>query len=216
MLACSGDISGLAVLDIGCGEGRFGRMLAERGAVVTGLDPCAPLIAAAQDRSPTSLYTVGGAENLPFRDRVFDAAIMYLVLIDVFDFRKAIREAHRVLREGGRLVVANIISFRSACELGWIKDDNGERLYVAVNNYFEEKANHAAWCGISVTNYHRPAQAYFQAFIDAGFRLAAYHEPAPSAELAAEQPGFAAENRVPYFDVHVWVRQAPWVESLAK
>ena len=38
MLAAVGDAKGLAVIDLGCGEGRFSRMLAERGARVTGLD----------------------------------------------------------------------------------------------------------------------------------------------------------------------------------
>jgi 2-polyprenyl-3-methyl-5-hydroxy-6-metoxy-1,4-benzoquinol methylase len=44
MLDAVGDVSGLSVIDRGCGEGRFSRMMAESGAKVTGLDLCESLI----------------------------------------------------------------------------------------------------------------------------------------------------------------------------
>ena len=48
MLAACGDVKGLRVLDCGCGEGRFCRLLADRGAAyVLGLDLCGPMIEAA-------------------------------------------------------------------------------------------------------------------------------------------------------------------------
>jgi 2-polyprenyl-3-methyl-5-hydroxy-6-metoxy-1,4-benzoquinol methylase len=51
-----GDVAGLAVLDIGCGEGRFSRKLADSGAVVTGIDPCRAFVEAAARRHPTGNY----------------------------------------------------------------------------------------------------------------------------------------------------------------
>ena len=48
MLQACGDVTGVRALDCGCGEGRFCRMLAQRGAAyVLGLDLCAPMIEAA-------------------------------------------------------------------------------------------------------------------------------------------------------------------------
>ncbi|MEL7238994.1 MAG: methyltransferase domain-containing protein, partial [Planctomycetota bacterium] len=41
MLRAAGDVTGKRVIDIACGEGRFSRMLAERGAKVLGVDACA-------------------------------------------------------------------------------------------------------------------------------------------------------------------------------
>ena len=50
MLEACGDVRGLRVLDCGCGEGRFCRMLVERGAeYALGLDLCEPMIRAAQE-----------------------------------------------------------------------------------------------------------------------------------------------------------------------
>jgi 2-polyprenyl-3-methyl-5-hydroxy-6-metoxy-1,4-benzoquinol methylase len=45
MLDLCGAVHGLDVIDVGCGEGRFCRMLAKRGAHMTGIDPTAKLIA---------------------------------------------------------------------------------------------------------------------------------------------------------------------------
>ena len=44
MLNTVGDVSGVRVIDLGCGEGRFCRMLAERGAKAIGVDLCEPFI----------------------------------------------------------------------------------------------------------------------------------------------------------------------------
>src|SRR3954452_12506693 len=52
-----GDVRDLDVIDLGCGEGRFARMLAARGARVLGVDLCEPLIAAARAATTSSLQT---------------------------------------------------------------------------------------------------------------------------------------------------------------
>ena len=204
MLELCGDVMGLAALDVGCAEGRFSRMLAMRGAVVTGFDPCRAFVDTAAARHPTGKYLVASAEVIPFPAATFDLTVCYLVLIDVPDFRKAIFEMARMLKPGGRLVVANQVSFRTAVDTGWVRDEAGNRLHVAVDDYFTEKAAHVAWCGISITNFHRPAEAYFSAFLDAGLRLTAYREPHPTPEQLAEHPSLETEARVALFNVMAW------------
>ena len=205
VLELCGDVDGLSVLDVGCGEGRFSRKLSERGAVVIGFDPCFPLARLALDRQPVGRYLRASAEAIPLATGQFDLVVCYLVLIDVPGFRAAIREMARVLRPSGKLVVANIVSFRTACDTGWVRDESGRRLHVAVDGYYAERATHAEWCGISVTNYHRPAEAYFGAFLDAGLRLTAYREPRPSADVLAAHAEFEPEARVPLFNVMAWI-----------
>src|SRR5215212_1548335 len=66
MLDVVGTVEALDVIDLGCGEGRFSRMLAARGARVTGIDLCEPMIAAASaSRSSTrETYAVADMESL--------------------------------------------------------------------------------------------------------------------------------------------------------
>ena len=92
-----------AVLDVGCGEGRFCRMLRRVGVVsTTGIDPTPALIAAARARDIEGNYVEAAAEHLPFGDDSFDLVVSYLTLIDIPDLQAAIREMARVLRPGAR------------------------------------------------------------------------------------------------------------------
>ncbi len=202
MLRLAGDVRGLDVLDVGCGEGRFARMLAERGAKVTGVEPTRALREIARQRHPDGEYVEGVGETLPFPDKSFDLTIAYLVLIDIPDFRKAIQELARVTKRGGRVLVANVNSFMSTRPDPWIRED-GALKHVAVDNYFDERADVVAWGGIEIVNFHRPLSAYMSAFLEQGLRLAAFEEPRP----AGEGPGLADDLRVPTFVVMCWQKE---------
>lgn len=198
-----GDVQNLRVLDLGCGEGRFGRQLAERGARVTGLEPTAALCAAAQARGGYDEVLDGDATQLTFPDAHFDLVLAYLVLIDIADFRAAIREAHRVLRPGGRFIVPNITPFRSATTRYWLRDEGGAKLGWIVEDYGVERAEVYEWSGIRVRNYHRPLTAYLDAYLEAGFVLERYRELLPSDAILEEFPTKYDERMAPNFDLAV-------------
>ena len=115
MLEACGDVNGLSILDSGCGEGRFARMLVERGAThVLGLDLCAPMIDAAKElQSERETYRVANVEELEFLNSgAFDLAVSYLNQCDLPDFAANTREVFRVLKQGGRFIVANLHAIR--------------------------------------------------------------------------------------------------------
>jgi len=76
-------LSGGRALDVGCGEGRFCRMLRAEGFDPVGLDPTAELLVEARIRDPDGIYLEGRAEALDFPDGHFDLAVTYLTLIDI-------------------------------------------------------------------------------------------------------------------------------------
>jgi phytoene synthase len=78
------------VIDIGCGEGRFCRMLAARGIATTGIDPAAALIDQARRLHPDGDYHVAAAETMAVADGGFDMAVCYLSLIDMPDLDAAL------------------------------------------------------------------------------------------------------------------------------
>jgi SAM-dependent methyltransferase len=94
--------SGTRVLDVATGPGVIAAAAAERGAIVTGLDFSAAMLAEARRRHPTLAFSEGDAEGLPFGDRSFDAVVMNFGMLHVPRPDAAIAEAHRVLRAGGR------------------------------------------------------------------------------------------------------------------
>ena len=94
-----GDVSGRKVVDLGCGEGRFSRMLAERGAMVTGVDLCRPFIEYAKShRVSDEVYLIGDMEDLHgVSSDEFDLAVSYITFVDVPDLRGCVRSLGHVL-----------------------------------------------------------------------------------------------------------------------
>lgn len=94
------------VVDVGCGPGTAARKAAQRGARVTGVDPSSAMLRVARivTRTGDITWSESTAENLPAADR---AATVVWALATVHhwkDVDKAVAEARRVLRAGGRLV----------------------------------------------------------------------------------------------------------------
>jgi SAM-dependent methyltransferase len=99
---------GRLALELGCGTGIFLEQVAESGARVRGLDLSTDLLAHARRRvagRDNVRVVCGNAERMPFPDREFDAVYGSSVLHHL-DLDPALRETHRVLKPGGRIVFA--------------------------------------------------------------------------------------------------------------
>ena len=203
MLEALGDVNGLNVLDIGCGEGRFCRELATRGAVVTGIDLTKAFVNRARHLGGTTeTYLVDDAETLgKVPEDAFDLAVSYIVLVDLLDYDASVAAAYRVLRPGGRFVICNIHPIRSSVP-GWIKRFD-HKLFYAVDNYMQEGPRQWPWRGKPLVNMHRPLSSYIETFLASGFALEALVEPTPSSAQLEANPNFADEIRVPNFIIYV-------------
>jgi SAM-dependent methyltransferase len=180
-------------------------MLAGRGISATGIDPTRSLLATARQRDPGGEYIEAEAEALPFENETFDLVVSYLSLIDIPDVAPAIAEMVRVLRPGGRLLIANLTSFNTAgVETGWLQDSDGNKLHYPVDDYLRERSAWLEYRGIRVQNHHRPLSTYMQLLLEQGLRLSFFEEPAPVAEAPAARA--ADYVRAPWFLVMEWVK----------
>jgi SAM-dependent methyltransferase len=95
--------AGQRVLDVGCGPGALTTELVGRlgPAAVSAVDPSEPFVAAARERHPGVNVQRAAAEELPFEDRAFDAALAQLVVHFMMDPVVGLREMARVTRKDG-------------------------------------------------------------------------------------------------------------------
>ena len=100
-----GDISGLKIVDIGAGTGRVTRQLASLGARVFGVEPNASLVELAEAAGGGAEYLVASAEATGLESGEFDVSLFSFSLHHVADMEAAIREACRLTRVDGRVVV---------------------------------------------------------------------------------------------------------------
>jgi SAM-dependent methyltransferase len=95
--------AGQRVVDVGCGPGGLARELAARvgNENVAAIDPAPQFAAACRERLPGADVRVGVAEELPWGDGTFDAALSSLVVGFMRDADAGVREMARVTRPGG-------------------------------------------------------------------------------------------------------------------
>lgn len=101
MADLAGVRSGQRVVDVGCGPGALTAELVAREADVTAIDPAEQFVAAVRERYPAVDAQVAGAEDMPFADKTFDAALAQLVVHFMADPVRGLSEMARVTRRGG-------------------------------------------------------------------------------------------------------------------
>ncbi|MFC4061754.1 class I SAM-dependent methyltransferase [Planomonospora corallina] len=169
----AGDVAGRRILDAGCGSGPLAAALRERGAVVTGVDASAGMLALARKRlgDDADLHVADLSGPLPFADGAFDDVVASLVLHYLRDWGPALAELRRVLRPGGRLIASVNHPFVDYA----LQDPRPD--YHATTSYTD------LWTfggkSFPMTFWRRPLHAMTGALTAAGFRLAVLSEPQP-------------------------------------
>ena len=94
------------VLDLGCGSAEIGREISNKGASYFGIDiSTIGLKLAADYRKEGVSLTKCNVENIPFKDNSFDVVISVYSLEHFLYPEKILREAHRVLKQNGRIMI---------------------------------------------------------------------------------------------------------------
>jgi len=95
------------LLDVGCASGVFCEQAGKTGASITGLDLCPAFLVLARQRVPSLHFVQGDMVSLPFEDGSFDVVTGLNVFYYASSPLRALREACRVLKPRGRLVISS-------------------------------------------------------------------------------------------------------------
>lgn len=199
-----GTIADKDILDAGCGEGHNTRKLARMGGHVTGIDISPKMIEfARQEESRTPLgisYKNCSFSNMKILDdQTFDMVVAFMSLMDGRDYAGAVKEIHRVLKEGGDLVFSITHPCFLTKGITWIKDENGSEHRISVGNYFMKAPYVDKWKfsmspesqelpEFEVPNFPRTLSEYMNELISNGFQLVEIREPRPTEEACKKNP----------------------------
>jgi len=173
------ELKGKTVLDLGCSTGFYTEYALEHGAIVTAIDASRKLIdrLASEIKSPKlKLYCADIAQPMPFLDSAsFDLIIASLVLDYIKDWKPMMAELYRVLKKGGRVVIATGHPFATYLYLARINKPE---------SYFAFKMIEDVWARRGPkpfkTNYYiRPLQEVLRPIIESEFKIISIDEPGP-------------------------------------
>lgn len=97
------------VADLGCGTGQIARTLTPFVKHVIGVDASQAMLKTARARNSSIDFREGMLEDLPIADEEVDVALLFLVLHYVVEPERALQEAMRVLKPGGRLLIVDMM-----------------------------------------------------------------------------------------------------------
>jgi ubiquinone/menaquinone biosynthesis C-methylase UbiE len=218
------DVRGLCGLDIGCGEGHNTRLLAQRGARMTGIDIAETFIAHAREeelRTAVGIeYLLASAVELPFGDEQFDFATAFMSLMGIPETQRVLAEAQRVLRRGGFLQFSIAHPCFDTPHRRNLRDAHGTTYAIEVGEYFRNQngeidewtfksAPAAVRDGMPLFKTPRFTQTLSQwlnALIDCGFCIERVAEPRSSDETVRRVPDLQDAQVVAFF-LHVRARK---------
>jgi len=181
IISLAGDVRGLRILDAGCGSGAHAAELIARGAAVTGVDLSANLLEIARRRLGPGVPLRQGdlSQPLPFGESAFDLVLSSLVMHYIADWPPTLREFHRVLAPGGRLVFSTHHPFMDMRISG--SDD-----YLGTYQFTEEWERDGQ--PMTMRFWHRPLRAMLADLRGCGFSVEEVAEPGPAPEMSVTHP----------------------------
>ncbi len=223
-LAMLPEVLGLRGLDIGCGEGNNTRLVAQRGAIMIGVDISPKFIGHARSKEQETRlgieYLAASGSALPFDDESFDFAVAFMSLMDMADQEGAVREAHRVLKPGGFFQFSITHPCFQTPRFKAVYDESGERVAVECGDYFAGAERVLEWIfgaappeareGLEkfrIPTFFRTLSSWMNLLLETGFTLERMAEPCANDETIANCPHLADTRIIAYF-LHIRWRKA--------
>jgi 2-polyprenyl-3-methyl-5-hydroxy-6-metoxy-1,4-benzoquinol methylase len=210
LLRTLGAIRGLRVLDVGCGQGRFTRELARRGAQVTAIDWSDAMVRRARRHErecPLGIrfrHLDAREIGATWRAGSFDRVVACMSFMDMPGLPRVLRGAHRVLTDRGRLVFSVSHPFNTAA-VGWERPGAPARGAMRAADYFVERVGVTEWKmkrldrPFDTLYWHRTFESWFALLRSGGFRVEMLTEPHATISRARTHQFLRGARAFPFF-----------------
>lgn len=188
ILKLVGNVKGKRVLDLGCGSGKYSKILLRKGGRVTGVDISPDFISLAKKEVPKVEFHVASAYKLPFKNNYFDMVVAGLVVEHFENLNKAFKEIRRVLKKNGVFVFSLGVPLRKAEK--------------AKRSYFKEGKILSEWptFGVKMFHFYYTLETWIRSILKNGFEIVDFAESRPSAAAKKYFPKeYKKESKNPMF-----------------
>ncbi len=199
LLELLGEVSGLEVLDLGCGDASIGLELLDKDCLFyLGIDGSKNMC----ERASVKLEGTNGhvehssLEEYRYPENTYDRVVSQLVLHYIENVDQVMKSVYRTLKPGGRFVfsvqhpviTASFKSMQGGKRSNWIVDD-----------YFHPGRRVEPWIGEEVVKYHRTIEEYFRLLQQTGFEIQELREGTPRKEYFEDENEYERRKRIPLF-----------------
>lgn len=193
-----GDVRDLDVLDLGCGDGRYGRLLIDRGCrSYFGIDASSRMVALAQQNLANTNARLEHArlDLLDFPTSAFHVVVSRMTLHWVEQLEATFGRIFQALHPTGRLLFSVEHPVLTSSDAARVEGEG--RAHWIVDDYFVRGPRTVRWFGADVQKHHRTIEDYFQLLCASGFSVEDLREGAPSAEHIEDPLELRRRQRVP-------------------
>lgn len=193
LLKLIGNVRGKTILDAGCGNGYLSRIMARKGAIMTGIEPSNALFkyALAKERAnPLGIHYLQQDLSEFNSEQKFDVVVSNMVFMDIPEYEKAMDNCIASLKPHGRFIFS--ISHPCFEDVG---DEWESQKQLVVKEYFKEyevKQNYGY-------SFHRPLSTYLNFVIKSDCEVVEVVEPQLADVVAKENPKGERDVHVPSF-----------------
>jgi SAM-dependent methyltransferase len=200
LLELLGDVAGKHILDLGCGDGRFGLELLAAGChAYWGLEASHRMVQVAQSYLQEVNGQVSHAriEDWHYPVEQFDLVISRLALHYVAPLEETCQRVNRTLRRNGQFIFSIVHPVITSCDRS--RQHSGRRQDWIVDNYFESGSRSVRFMGELVEQYHRTVEEIFTALQQANFQVEQLRESCPRLENFTDKDLYERRKRIPLF-----------------
>ncbi|MGK7378354.1 class I SAM-dependent DNA methyltransferase [Planococcus sp. 1R117A] len=193
-----GELEGKNILDLGCGDGSFGKELHTAGAKsYTGVEGSAQMATMAKNnlKGTNSSILQEAMETYAFSPNKFDLVTSRFAIHYVADIKELFIKVHQSLKENGKFVFSVQHPLTTS---SFISKKEGERKgNWIVDDYFNTGERKEPWIDKIVVKHHRTTEQYFSSLTEAGFNVVSLREGEPKRENFRNEEEYQRRKRIP-------------------